>query len=166
MRSMATIGALMAAACMVLCVSACDMETNPAAFSIMGNVIPDDSCEVKAQGGAAQAFRTMGILDLSLGTEYRVFLFLSNKFEDVATLKGFEPEDGRMDTSTITVQGLEITMLIEPALVSQESVLVAMDEQGIPLTLEALTEYTAWSADRSTQFPIKRSRVSVVSVAA
>jgi len=111
---------------------ACDLDTVPQAIYIIGSVKPDDSCKVKAQGGASAEFLGKGTLDLSVGVRYQAYLMTSNKFPSSESLTGFQPPDARLDSSTVSIQAAEITYRLDAALLAQESVVSTLAELGIP----------------------------------
>lgn len=117
-----------------LSMAACDLDTVGQAIYIVGSVAPDNACKVKAQGGAQQEFLGAGKLDLSVGTRYQAYLMVSNKFPTSESLTGFQPPDARLDSSTVAIQGAELTYRIEPTLVAQEAVVATLTELGIPAT--------------------------------
>lgn len=88
---------------------ACD-GVNPSALQIVGNVVPDNSCQVKVQGGGQQVFLASGILDLSLGNRYKVHMMVNSKFPQFESLTGFQPGDGQLDGSTVFIDAINVVL--------------------------------------------------------
>ncbi len=100
---------------------------------LVGNVIPDDSCTVKTAGGGQQVFLHDGRLDLAVTNNYRVFMMMNNTFEQFESLTGFQPEDLRLDPSTLLVKGLEVTLHFPAAIGTEEAQIVPFhQEAGTP----------------------------------
>ncbi|MGM0574297.1 MAG: hypothetical protein ACQEXJ_01000 [Myxococcota bacterium] len=122
--------------------SACGDEVAPA-LVLTGNIIPeeqDGECTVRTQGGAGgqQEMRFSGVLDLSIGERYVAFLGVQNNFDEFEAITGFQSEDGRLDPSTITIKGAEVSLDINPALIQRlpeaaRNELLAFGVTGIPL---------------------------------
>lgn len=98
----------------LLLLGACGIE-QPPAFLIVGNTIPDDSCTVKAQGGAQSAFRAFGTLDLSIGDSYVAFLMVNNQFPQFESALEFQPDSLRLEPGDITIDGVQVTLQMDYA---------------------------------------------------
>ncbi len=94
----------------------CNMETVPQGLYVIGNTVPDDNCKVKAQTGSNQQLRTTGVLDLSLGQRYEAYLLVKNAFPKLESMTDFAEQDLRLDGSTVTITGADITVRVSPAL--------------------------------------------------
>ena len=105
----------------------CGSEVAPA-LVVMGQTVPDDTCVVKAQGGAQQAFLSFGILDLSLGDQYVGYLMIANNFPEYAGLTGAQANEGTLDPSDILLHGMEVTLRIDQTLLLADEVLIRYGE--------------------------------------
>ena len=114
-------------------VPACDFETNAASLTLIGSIVPDETCTVKTGGGGQQAFLTSGVLDLSVGNSYWMFLMFSNNFQSAETLSTFKPTDLRIDPATVTIDRVDLQVSFPAELINAE-MQVAMEELGLPLS--------------------------------
>lgn len=88
---------------------ACDVP-NPPALVVLGNVVPDDSCTVKVEGGGQQAFLFEGTLDVSLGATYQAHFMVENNFPQFESLTGFQPQNAQLDGSTVNLDKVIVTL--------------------------------------------------------
>jgi hypothetical protein len=114
---------------------ACDMETATQSLFVLGNSVPDDSCVVKASGGT-QVFLSQGVLDLSIGTRYTAFMFVQNEFPTLDQISGFDGQDARLDSATVTITGMELAYRINPTLLSNAEVIAALQANSLPATTD------------------------------
>lgn len=82
----------------------------PAGIQINGNVVPSDECLVKTQGGGQQEIRPTGVLDLAVGDAYTGFFLITNYFPQFEGITGFQPDDARVDGSTVSLAKIKVTM--------------------------------------------------------
>ena len=131
----ATLAPLMVLSPLVaLSAAGCNMETVPQGLYVVGNTIPDDNCTVKAQTGSNQQLRTTGVLDLSLGQRYEGYLLVKNAFPKLESMTDFSEQDLRLDGSTVTITGADITVRVSPALFLGDSqTKLAAAGLGVPM---------------------------------
>lgn len=104
---------LLSAAAAMGAATGCMTDSSPG-LVVVGNVVPEESCTIQAQGGGQQEFITRGELDVSVGTRYTLFLLVRNELETLSSVTGLEPESGRISPNTITLDGVEVELRFGP----------------------------------------------------
>ena len=103
----------------ILLFTGCGTELGGVLY-VVGNTVPEKStCLVQAQGsGGQQAFRTNGVLDLSVRESYVAYLLVVNQAPQFESISGFEAEDGRLDQAMVMLDTATVTMSIAAQLVT------------------------------------------------
>ncbi len=117
-----------------LVLTSCGTELGGVLY-IVGNTVPEKStCLVQAQGsGGQQAFRSKGVLDLSVRESYVAYFLVVNQSPQFESISGFETEDGRLDQSMIILDTATVTMSMSSNVVAEYNQVMA--EASISLGL-------------------------------
>ena len=128
--------------------SSCGTEIG-ATLYVVGNTVPQKStCLVQAQGGGGQqAFRSRGLMDLSITSNYVAYFLTVNQAPQFESISGFEAESGRMDQSMVTLDTANITMSMSSAVVGQYN--IEMGQASLSLGLSDSIWGTGQTCDAS-----------------
>lgn len=131
-RRFSTLFLALGAAGMLMTV-ACGDEL-PTGLALLGNVQPDDSCVVKASsGGGQQIFLSNGILDVSVGTQYVMYMMARNSLPSLGAATGFEAEDARLDAGAIRIESVQVELQVSSAILTGPELVDRLTQLGVAL---------------------------------
>ncbi len=117
----------------MLATAACGDEL-PTGLALLGNVQPDDNCVVKAtSGGTQQIFISHGVLDISVGTQYFLYLMVRNSMPTLGAASGFSVEDVRLDAGAVRIESLQVELEISSAILTAPEVVDRLTQLGVTL---------------------------------
>jgi hypothetical protein len=117
----------------MLATAACGDEL-PTGLALLGNVQPDDSCVVKAtSGGGQQVFLSRGILDVSVGTQYYMYLMVRNSVPSLGAATGFEAEDARLDGGAVRIESVQVQLELSSAILTGPELVDRLTQLGVTL---------------------------------
>ena len=114
----------------VMAVGSCANHGNPGLI-VLGNMVPDQNCTVRAQGGAQQTYLTQGTLDLSMGNHYVGYMAVQNNYPELNALTSMTATDGRLDPATVTLKGFRVTLDVDQRLLQNADFLAGLQAAGI-----------------------------------